>query len=141
MEKENNKFINLDSLLLLIQNISSRFMQSKSTPPPPQSPSVKCVKVDRKIPIASSSSRTRLQAAQVSKGLDISRSKRKKIVFEMNDDSDLNDNDNEYYIVVRKNIINNSDDKLEKKKKQFELLQLEIEFAIKKYTLEGKYVI
>ncbi|TGO14912.1 hypothetical protein BPAE_0609g00010 [Botrytis paeoniae] len=74
-------------------------------------------RIDRKIPTTSPSSRIRSQVAQVSKGSDVSRSKGKKMVFEMNDDSDLDDNNNEYYIIARKDIVNNSNNELEKKKK------------------------
>ncbi|TGO29031.1 hypothetical protein BPAE_0019g00010 [Botrytis paeoniae] len=117
IKKKDSEFIDLNSLSLSTQNISSCPMRStqsivspslikkqRSTPPSPQSPPIKRVKIDRKIPI-------------VSKDSNVSRSKKKKMVFEMDDNRDLDDNNNEYYTIARKDIVNNSGNELEKKKR------------------------
>ncbi|ATZ49571.1 hypothetical protein BCIN_05g00008 [Botrytis cinerea B05.10] len=153
MEKEDKEFIDLDSLSSSTQSVSpvrsvlSPSAKKKSLPPSPtrkrkstptpQSPVAKRAKSGKVVSSASPSSRTRSKSVQPDPGPAGAKGKGKQVTFSMDDDSDL---DEEYHSVGKDDIVDSSDDLIEKKK-QLDMLALEIEYATKKRALEGKYVI
>ncbi|KAK6591624.1 hypothetical protein H4I96_12282 [Botrytis cinerea] len=139
MEKEDKEFIDLDSLSSSTQSVSpvrsvlSPSAKKKSLPPSPtrkrkstptpQSPVAKRAKSGKVVSSASPSSRTRSKSVQPDPGPAGAKGKGKQVTFSMDDDSDL---DEEYHSVGKDDIVDSSDDLIEKKK-QLDMLALEIE--------------